>query len=541
MISKILSKIIKLNTDKPISEGKPIPNQSFCKIPCDRIIELIETERDFSILPDAFQLLVSGSYEVKLKLIESLDIFISALDILQLVKVDKLFRDRTSIDWYYDWKHEEPKNLLLPEMSDSEKTTFLGLCSFHPNGYFREKAIKALSNYETGRELSYFLIRMNDWVMPIRNCAKVAVNNSLKQNDIKTIVNNLPLIFRLKDCERDEHTDFIQDVLKMLSQNECLEEIKNGLKSSDPRVRLCCYEIIMNAKYLDNKTIINYLIKERIPYIRLTVLRKIESIITEDELNEAVASLLKDKSSPIRVLALELLYSFNPINSLPILENALMDRSSSVRELTRFLLKKHGQFDFASIYKSKIYNNEESYAAICGIGETGTKDDSISIVKFLKSDKIRTVRASIIAISNLDFVSHKSTIIDFLDDYRPGISKQARRVLYKKIESHDAERIYDIFKNSRHEHVVINSAVLLSSLNKWESISYIVEISSSRAEKTSEFGRYSLEKWIGNFNHSFTSPSKIQMERLIVNMKNHGQSINDGHRKFLEAIIKDYN
>jgi hypothetical protein len=541
MISKIFNKLINLHTNELEKQKNPILPESYCKIPCDRIIELIEKHRDFSVLPDAFQLFVYGNYEKKLKLIECLDIFISSLDVSQLVKVDKLFRDRTSIDWNYDWKNEEPQNLLLPEMSDSEKNTILGLCSFHPNGYFREKAIKALLEYKTGRELSYLLIRLNDWVMPVRNCAKVAVIDYLKRNDIKTIVNNLPLIFRLKNCERDEHIDFVQDVIKILSTDEYIEEVKNGLNCVDPKVRICCYEIIVNAKYLNNEAIINYLIKEPIPFIRLSVLRKIQKQITEDELREASLLLMKDKSSPVRGLTLELLYSFNPINCVPILENTILDKSASIRELSRFLLKKHGNYDFASIYRSKIHNNEDLYAAICGVGETGNKDDTISVIRFLKSDNIKIVRATITAISNLDFVNHKQTIIDFLEDNRPGISKQARRVLYKEIDSDDGEKVYEIFKKNNYIHVTINSAILLCALNKWECVSYIVEICSNKAEEISEYGKYALGKWIITFNRSFTSPSTIQMERLITNMKSYGESIDNVNKKFIEAIIKDYN
>lgn len=43
-----------------------------------------------------------------------------SLPINRLMVLDALFRDRSSLDWSYDWRTEEPINLITPSMSEQE-------------------------------------------------------------------------------------------------------------------------------------------------------------------------------------------------------------------------------------------------------------------------------------------------------------------------------------------------------------------------------------------------------------------------------------
>jgi hypothetical protein len=44
----------------------------------------------------------------------------------------------------------------------------MALASFHPSGYVREEAIAHLAAVWDGTELPFLLIRVNDWVAPVR-------------------------------------------------------------------------------------------------------------------------------------------------------------------------------------------------------------------------------------------------------------------------------------------------------------------------------------------------------------------------------------
>ncbi|MBU5484166.1 hypothetical protein KQI86_07475 [Clostridium sp. MSJ-11] len=531
MIKGIIQKIIDLNRDKSIKANS---------IQTNRLNELLRDDIELSAIPDAFQLLLSSDEKIKFQSAEVLNHVMSTLNSSQLIKLDKIFRERTSYDWNYDWRNKEPEELFHPLMSREENIAILGLSSFHPNGYFREKAVRALSNMETGDKIPYLLIRINDWVSQVRNISRKQLLIYLTPEYAMSFVKNLPLVLRLEECLRNEHMDIIDAVVSMLSSDKCLKELISGLQSADPKVRLCCYKIILQRRILDNKSIISYVIKDKNPYNRLFVLRNIQGNIASDEFTDISQLLLKDKLSQIRIIALELLYKFNPEEAIDTLEKSLFDRNQSVRELSRYLLSKHKKYDFPTIYRDAIEKNEQLYSSICGLGETGNRKDSKIIAEFLKVDTIQIVKASISALARLDIDGYKEEIIITLNDRRVGISKVARRVLYKEIDAIDADAIYNIFKQTTYDHAKINSSILLCSLSKWDAIRYIIEFCADENDSISIIGGCAFESWKQRYNQSFTTPTKNQIDKIRKSLMDFGKFIKDSDRDFIEFTIRDF-
>ena len=476
----------------------------------------------------------------KLKSAKILNIVMSTLNSSQLIKVDKMFRSRISYSWDYNWSNKKTEELLHPLMTEGEKLTILGLSSLHPNGYFREKAIKKLSQMNTGFEIPFLLIRINDWVKEVRNISKENLTKYLKQEYAASFVASLPLAFRLKDCSRSEHDDIFNAIVSMLCNEECSSELINGLNSTDSKVRLSCYKIILQERTMNNKSIINYLIKEPYPYIRLFVLRIIQKTITIDEFNDILHFLMKDKLAQIRIHALETLYKFKPSESIDLLEKSLFDESQAVRELARYLLSKYKKYDFSSIYRNAAYKKEGIYSSICGLGETGDINDSKIVAEFVSCDSHKIARASLYALAKLDFEGYKEMFVFTLSDSRPSISKAAKRILQGQINSGDEKSIYGIFKESNYEHVKINTCILLCSLSKWISIKYILEFCNHENQTVSTIGLYAMEGWKLKFNRSFTTPTKNQINEIRKSILSFGKVIKDSDKEFIEFSIRDF-
>lgn len=536
MIKMIIQKIKDLNKDKTINS-----NDSTISNSVNRLNELLSDNIELLSIPDAFQLLLSSNEKIKLQIAEILNNVMSSFNSTQLIKLDKIFRESMSYDSYNDWRNRNPKELLHPSMSEEEKITILGLCSFHPNGYFREKAIIALTSMEKGQGIPYVLIRINDWVKQVRNTSKEQLLIYLTPEHAMSFVNNLPLVLRLIECSRDEHIEIINAIISIISNEEGAEKLISGLKSKDSKVRLACYIIILQTKVMDNRSIIDYLIKDKNPYNRLFVLRHIHQGIKQDEFFDISPLLLQDKFAQIRIIALEKLYYFMPEEAMEQLEKSLFDNNQSVRELSRYLLAKQKEYDFSNIYRYAIGNNDKLYAAICGLGETGNINDSKIISRFLHSQEVKIVKASINALAQLDIKGYKEGFIWFLNDERSGISKTARRVLHKVIYASDAAFIYEIFKKAIYNHVKINTCLLLCTLSKWNSLRYIIEFCADKNESILEIGQWALERWIIKYNQSFTKPTNNQIDEIRKSLVYFGNSIKDSDRDFIEFIIKDFN
>lgn len=84
----------------------------------------------------------------------------------QMITLSERFREYSSLDWFVDWKNIDIKEKKTWFGSEQEYVYALIVGSFHPNGYFREACSKELYNYPN--TLGYMLLRVNDWVTPIR-------------------------------------------------------------------------------------------------------------------------------------------------------------------------------------------------------------------------------------------------------------------------------------------------------------------------------------------------------------------------------------
>ncbi|MBK1810714.1 HEAT repeat domain-containing protein [Clostridium sp. YIM B02505] len=540
MFKEIIEIILRNNKSKNIEVNSSVNFKLTSDMENNILNELLRDNVKLSVIPDAFRLLLSSNEKTKLQAAEILKYIIGNLNSSKLIKVENLFRERSSYDWQYNWSNKDPQELLNPLMLIEEKITILGLSSFHPNGYFREKAILALSGMETGQEIPYILIRLNDWVREVRSTSKKVLSRYITPKYAMDFVNNLPLVLRLRECSRDEHTQIIDKIISIISSKEGSENLIKGLQSTDPKVRLACYKVLLETKVIDTRIIMSHLIKDNDPYNRLYVFRRIQHELRSEEFTDILQLLINDKFAQIRVLALESLYAYIPEDTLEILEKSLFDKNKSVRDTSRYLLSKHKKYDFAAIYREAIYNDESLYSSICGLGETGDVQDSEIVIKFIHSNSIKIVKASITALARLNIQGYKDKLILLLNDNRVGISKLAKKLVQKEINNSDADTLYEIYKQAKYDHMKINAISLLCLLSKWNSIRYIIEFCSDENKTISTLGQSELESWRLAYNNSFTAPTKYQIEEIRKLLEYFGEAIKDSDKRFIEFRIRDF-
>lgn len=108
MIKKIMEIIANSNKPKHIKVDDPVSLQQANNIKDTRLIELLNENIKLSAIPDAFQLLLSSNEKIRLQAAEVLNHVMSALSPTRLIKVDRIFRDRSSYDWQHDWRNKNP-------------------------------------------------------------------------------------------------------------------------------------------------------------------------------------------------------------------------------------------------------------------------------------------------------------------------------------------------------------------------------------------------------------------------------------------------
>jgi hypothetical protein len=496
---------------------------------------------ELSKIPTIFELLLTSSNELKIRTAKVLQEYVLSLNILELSKLDHIFRNHTSLDCTYDWKNESPKNLLMSDMTEADKIIILGLCSFHPNGFFREKALHLLDLHDSGNEFPYLLIRCNDWVSEIRESAKKYVECRLTTKYVNHIVNNLPIIFKLKNTRRNDHSQMFEHVAHLLSQKESFPYLDQGTRSKSIKVRYFCYQMIVYSKLYKKELLFNYLKLEKEPHPRLLLFNELISDISVIEFNEYYPILKKDKFPMIRARVLEKYHFFFPNESICELESALVDKSYMIRSLVRFLLKKHNFTDFCSFYMRMINTKQSLRGAILGLGEVGKKDHAKEVIPFLAHNDVSIVKAAIRALAMLDGENYKGEFVWMLNHRHVGISNAARKSLATLNYSDLKEQLYTMYKKTNYKHTQYNIALLLCSLAKWDAINYIIEFYVSREDSNlTGLGRGYFVKWIENFNRTFDSPTMIQIESIKNTLAMYGSRLEKQDVRYIEFSIKGF-
>jgi hypothetical protein len=523
--------------------NKNYPGDQYSREYIDEILASLVKENDLTKIPNAFKFLLTSSKELKERSAGVLQNCVLKLSSVQLLRLDKLFRERTSIDWTYDWRNESPENLLLSTFTEETKVSILGLCTFHPNGYFREKALNLLAAYSSGQELPFLILRCNDWVSEVREKAGTFVEKRIVTNYDHHLVNNLPLIFQLNNSERENHRFLFEKVVNLLSQTESVPSLEQGTKSEIRQIRFFCYKVMIYSKMFTKKILVNFLKLEKQPHLRLLLFNEIISDISKAEFVEYYPILKKDKFPMIRARVLEVLYALDPAHSKSELENALFDKSGVIRSTARFLLTKKNVTDFPPYYINKITQNPRGNlrVTILGLGEVGNKIHVNLMIPFLRHQNVGIVKAAIHAIAMLDADDYKIVFIEMLDHDHKGVSKEAKKSLLKTYYKDDKDTLYRLYLKSNNIHTKYNVALLLCSLPKWDAIPYIIEFYVNKGnDDIYSLGNLQLSRWIINFNRSFEAPNKSQIDSIRQAINRFGSKLERSEKRHLEFFIKGF-
>lgn len=513
--------------------------------PADRFsadyIEAILKDMDkyeLTRIPAIFVLLLTSSDKLKSRTANVLAKYVTELNMNELTKLDALFRERTTLDWSIDWRNEHPESLLLPNMTEEQRVVILGLCSFHPNGYFREKAVALLDQYSSGKEWPYLLLRCNDWVEEVREAAEKCVEQRLKQPYISEIISSLPLIFKWKN----KNSHIFQQAAQVLAQPEVYPFLEEGTRLKDRGTRYYCYQMIVHTKLFNKEVLLNYYKAEKDPYSRLFLFNELVSNLSVYEFKEFYPILKKDKFPFIRLKVLEKFHTYFQDASLSELENALFDKSSTIRILARFLLEKlDTSIVFSRFYIDRLNSNRNVRESLLGIGETGRKEHAQITLPFLHNSNIGISKAAIHALSMLDGEKQKLEFVHLLQSEQQGISKAARKAI-ELLHYHDLkDQLYDIYKETSHEHTKYNIALLLCSLPKWEAIIYIIKFYvDTESRDVSKLAMANILKWIEQYNRSFETPSTEQINALRTLLSKHRNKFQYEEDKAIEFSMKGF-
>lgn len=281
--------------------------------------------------------------------------------------------------------------------------TIAAALSAHGNGYLRERATAWLAEERSGHEIPLLLLRLNDWVAPIRERAAEALRTRLHRPWAAGWLTALPLLRRAKRWGRGDHTPFLLQVATFLRRPELTTDRAAALRDRRLDVRREVFALCVDCE------------PERLP---------------------ALIRQAADDASPwLRRWALARLERLPALCQPELLERFLLQPSLAERQTAQRLARQHlpgyalDTFYRAALARPKA-TTAQRRAALFGLGEcAGGGDDLARVMPWLEHERTTLQRAALYALVWLDGEAQGARLVELLATSRQRLSNDAANAL----------------------------------------------------------------------------------------------------------------
>lgn len=398
----------------------------------------------------------------------------------------------------------------LADVGALDDAGLLGLLTSHGSGYVREAALRKLVRVDLDFAWPFLLLRINDWVAPIRAWVLELALSQLPKLPHSTLVKYLPLVERLKHVRRAEPLALLRQVDAQLALPEGLAALEAGLASLPLRSRRAAYLRLL-ARTEVSAALLSRALAEQDPLISLEAAARAREVLESAELTQLLQRLERSRVATVRREAY-LAYAIRfPSLAVSKLEAALSDPSKAVRDFARQRLP---GWDFPAFYREAVTSSNPRPGALLGLGDVGTAEDVERLRPFFRDPRIRMACAALRAGSILAAQRIEPELREAFAGNSPAITRVAAMGLEALGPALDADWLGTWLQPGRSWHHVRHATRLVPGLNRWEGLALIVRCVGSPEPRVSDWARKSLGSWFMGYNRRFVSPQPTQLERI---------------------------
>jgi HEAT repeat protein len=508
-----------------------------------RLLDYFEARRDPRDLPDLLPLVLSPDAGVMAEAAAAIDEYLGQRTPKELLAIAEEVRRST---WWATASGDSSRSAAVndvPRLRDCGEhgVAVLGLASFHPSGYVREAAVRELATFQGGGELPYLLIRLNDWVEPVRDAAYEAVQARLVPTCAPHFVRSLWLAERLERCGRADHEALVGRVHGLLTGPAGRPALRAALSTSDRWFRRRCYRLLLDTPAEDGLEIIRTAVRDEDAMIRLRAIRAAGVVLDTNDLREILEQVSHDPFVPVRREVLGMWVRHFPEAAESVLRDALLDASPALRQTARDDLKERGAGEFRDFYLSalEVARGSRLRPALFGLAETGSEADAARLEEFLSHTAPGVRRAAVTALSRLDPEAYISAFVRALEDDSPGVSRAGRLALVPRAARVGAEKLWSLVAGGLEAHVRRNALLLLAATGKWNSIGWMIRACRLADERLAGIARQQVAQWIARFNRVQVQPTRDQLEHMARAL-DEGAALDTERERMLRFLMKGY-
>lgn len=486
-------------------------------------------------IPRVYHLLNNSDNKVSYKAVVEITSLLKEIEPKSLIKLDKQFRSTTSYTWSNRWQNIELDDYLTDNCDTEQRLLLICLSSFHPSGYFREKALKELhySNYTSS--LPYLFIRLNDWVTQVSTLAEESFYKQVEKSNKEDLLSLLPFLEYYRKNSPEKYKKFIDRTNEIILNKININDYEQSYDKAGYALRNSIISFMIRNKLYIKSFFKTLYYKEKNPLIRYQLIRfclNDKLFLSVSELNSVI---IKDKYYKIKIEILKYFEEHGKDDLERIYLDLLYDKNRSIRIKAQEYLK---YLNVRQLYIDKIKSNRNTRVAILSLSEFKNKEDVELIKPFLNDERPEIIRSVLLALNNINEELDFNEYIEFLFSDNQGISSTTMKIFKDKINFNDSILIDNKMNNTDMDYIKINCLKLLYSLSKWDSIFYMIKYFSSNDIKINEFCSTGIKRWKECFNNSFIPIKEIQKNRNLEILELNKDFFSENEYKSLAFSLK---
>lgn len=467
--------------------------------------------------------LVSEKARVKLGL------YASNLSVKQLVLMDECFRSQSyAVCGYYKIgnRYFKVKKFCLNSSLSFNKlkqlqnwSLFVGMASMLPNGLTREKAIKILSESDSGCEIPFLMLRLNDHVWQIRDLAAKIIFEKLSKRYLKIFIKYIEFIPRARLRSKVDKINVVGDLLDEIEHFISLNLSPILLKDIFRKSNLYTRRVLAKLAGSSNINPLKAydIIKNNNDHIaKIEYWKVIKNVASKNDCINIAKQLGIDHNPMLRCEAIKYLVSEKVTFAHQFTQDCLFDKSSKVRWLARHFLIKNGLTNegLRELCINKLKETGVSSVLIDILGELGNVKDIEFLLTFLDGKLTPLSKHAFVAIAKISPEVLDKIVIRFLISTPPIMLSTIRRFICKHIEIFKFEELGNIYFNSANTKVKKAILIISNYATKWEKIIFWLKALEEEEWNKITINSY-IKRWLLLFNRTHcVMPSLSQIDEM---------------------------
>ena len=423
---------------------------------------------------------------------------------------------------------------VLSQFPDSMAVELLGVASLNASGYIRQDAIKALKKCKSSRKIPYLLLRLADWVPQVRDAALKAVSECFKEKYAESFLGYTYILDWMARVERVDLTQIRNQIIECVISSS-KQNLYRALESSDANVRLFSFDALFR-KESDNAELIQKGAKDLNPRIRWRAFKQV--LEQQNTLMSHISLFLVDSSPQIRSAAMMAIPENQWLEYSEQVFQNIFSNSPSIRNTSRFLMKKHGVTSFADEYRSRLKYGMITPGILSGLAETGEKDDFNIILPYCSNPKSKVRSAAIAGLYRLKSKEAIPYLIEALKDLNSRVRRISVSLLCK--DSHfDDDLVRKVLKDEMATSRIAALKVLCYSA-RWEALGDILSVVSDTQVEVRELAWSKYVWWyLKRSANNWTKPTEStlhQVEQQIAELSSKQLDIPNTARRYWKEL-----